>query len=423
MSVASRPYRVLLVSNFLPPQVVGGAELMAWEQLLGLARRGHNVCALAGEWQDLDLPAMPLAAKSPNVVRVAMSSKRRRPARDTGPHRQFEQAFERLLTTLQPEIVHFQNMSGLPLRLPRMARKRGAILVATLHDKWTFCPKSTLLRSDLSECEGSKSIACIRCLGKSSAFVTRQLQIAVRNRRIHSEFSTFDWLFAPSRHQFDSHVRAGYQPSRCRLLPYGIDLGRFNGARPPSPNPPGPLRLAYFGNMRPHKGARVLLDALALVPRERASLVMYGQIDSAERQQLDEWLAESELAGRVEHLGPLSPTEVPNAMAACDVVVVPSIWPETSSITGMEAMAAHRPVIASRIGGIPELIDDARNGFLVPPREPGPLADTIALLADDRARLAYLGTEAGRKAQEWSLEIHLDRLEALYADLVGQFRA
>jgi glycosyltransferase involved in cell wall biosynthesis len=420
VSVARRTYRVLMVSNFLPPQVLGGAELMAWQQLVGLASRGHTVCALTADWRDLGLSPASVDGNGPPVTRVPMASKRRRPGRDTGSDPQFEQALAQLLATFQPDIVHFQNMSGLPLRLPRMVHERGVRLVATLHDKWGICPKSTLLKPDLSVCQGARAVACIRCLGKRSAFVTRQVQIALRNRRIRRQLSMFDRLFAPSQYQSDSYVAAGYQASRCRLLPYGIDIGRFHGAGPPRAQPTRPLQLAYLGNLNPHKGAGVLLDALALWPRETVCLVMYGHVDSGQRRWLDEQLARPELAGRVEHRGHLSPTRLPDALAGCDAVAVPSIWPETSSITGMEAMAAHRPVIASRIGGIPEIVDHGQNGLLVAPRDPRSLADAIGFAAQDRERIARFGAEAGKKAKSWSLEIHLDRLENLYEELLGE---
>ena len=115
-------------------------------------------------------------------------------------------------------------------------------------------------------------------------------------------------------------------------------------------------------------------------------------------------------------LGPLPNPEVLALYPLAEVVVVPSVIPEALSRVILEAMAAGRPVVATRVGGTPELVLDGKTGLLVERRAPMELARAIASLLRDEALRATLGAGARRHvAERFSADDGVDRLLALYA--------
>src|SRR5213076_381361 len=107
-------------------------------------------------------------------------------------------------------------------------------------------------------------------------------------------------------------------------------------------------------------------------------------------------------------------TDVHDAMRAAAAVAVPSRWYENMPITVLEAFATGVPVVASALGGMPELIDDDRDGILVPPDEPGPLAAALSSLVSEPGRAFEMGTTGRAKAErDYAPASHLERIEAL----------
>lgn len=428
MSAGQRArYRILLVSNLLPPQVEGGAERVAWGELRGLASRGHQVCGLAPQWGDLS-PREDVEEEGPGpaVYRVPSPSRRsRRPGNEFAANPRLLRKFSELLLELDPDLIHFHHLNGISLRLPAMARRRGFRTLATLHDGWGVCPKGFLLKPDGSRCSGFQSFRCVSCLGseRRKRFSTRRVALLVgRNRRVRREMRRIDRLLFPSRHHREMYVRAGFSAERTRLLPNPAPPPPLLPVPPPDGSATGPLRLLYLGSLPTHKGIEVLLDALAQVSADTARLVLHGIEVPEELAWFAAAVRERRLEDRVEHRGYLSGARVPEAISRADLLVVPSLGVENSPLSILEAMARGRPVIASRLGGIPELVEDGVSGCTFPPGDAGALRSLIERLASDRSGLQRMGARAGVAVGARGLPAHLDRLEGLYAELLEPSR-
>jgi glycosyltransferase involved in cell wall biosynthesis len=169
-----------------------------------------------------------------------------------------------------------------------------------------------------------------------------------------------------------------------------------------------------------HKGQSVLLRAgpgiLARAPE--ATLVLIG--DGADRAVLERLAKQMGMAEHVRFPG--TRTDLGDVLAALDLVVIPSLRFESVPKILVEAMAAGRPIVASRVGDIPELLEDRRTGRLVPPGDPAALADAIRDCLADRAATAALGTAARETiaAKGLTLEATAATLHGLYADLVRE---
>lgn len=173
---------------------------------------------------------------------------------------------------------------------------------------------------------------------------------------------------------------------RLKIVHCGVTPERYDG---PPPQSGDELRLLFIGRLTAIKGLRVLMKAMRNVrmASPNVSLTLVG--DGDDRAWTE---AEAERIGGVTLLGYQSQEGVAKALQEADVLVLPS-FAEGVPVVLMEAMAAARPVIATRVAGVPELVEDGVSGLLVPPGNEVALAD--AILAMSAANLGVMGT-AGR---------------------------
>ena len=121
--------------------------------------------------------------------------------------------------------------------------------------------------------------------------------------------------------------------------------------------------------------------------------------------------------------GALPQDEMPAVYAACDVFALPSIWFEPSPVTIREALASSRPVVASRIGGIPELVEDRETGLLVTPGDVAALAEALAACADDPTRCREMGELGGTRAARYAWTLAADHVFDIYDRLGADSQA
>jgi glycosyltransferase involved in cell wall biosynthesis len=191
--------------------------------------------------------------------------------------------------------------------------------------------------------------------------------------------------------------------SRIRVIPNGINLDAFRGIDGPAaradlartlPIQPEARLMLVPAVLRAGKGHEHLIEAVRILAR-RVTLQLLiagsGEREPALRRQAED------LGTCVLFLGHRD--DVPRLMAASDLVVLPSLF-EAYPTALMEAAAAGRPAVATRVGGIPEIVADGRTGMLVAPGDPFGLADTIATVLLDPELALTLGREAGRHAEE-----------------------
>ena len=219
--------------------------------------------------------------------------------------------------------------------------------------------------------------------------------------------------------QFAADLR---QNGRVRLLYNGLDVDRFSplGARaalPISSDGGGsPLVIGHVGRVIPLKGQHVLVEAFASLRRRRPDvhLVLAGTplFDTDHYlRQLEQLVAAYGLDDAVHFLGFRS--DVPEILRAIDVFVHPSVEAD-SPVSVLEAMAVGRAVVASRVPGTVELIDEGVDGCLVPVGDASALADRLAFLLGDRAERERLGASARQTAERrYSRQVFIQGFEAI----------
>jgi glycosyltransferase involved in cell wall biosynthesis len=217
----------------------------------------------------------------------------------------------------------------------------------------------------------------------------------------------------------------GVEPA---IIPFGAAVDA-----PPEPPPytydaHRPFDLVFVGRLVERKGVHVLLDALAMLPPERrVRLHVVG--DGPERGRLEERAARLGLGGRAVFHGFVSKDELQAHLTTCDAFVLPAVVDAKGDTEGLgvvllEAMSYARPVIASAAGGILDIVQGGRNGWLVPPGDAAALAAAVSACMDDPDRARTLGLH-GREDVEagFSWDVIADRLAEIYRRVAGRDRA
>ncbi|HET6497441.1 MAG TPA: glycosyltransferase family 4 protein, partial [Coriobacteriia bacterium] len=246
------------------------------------------------------------------------------------------------------------------------------------------------------------------------------LALGVRKRVDAASHGRVDRFVAVSSAVRDALSSDGVDPERVVTIVNGIDIERLRAeARLPAPEgvrAPGPL-VGFVGRLAPVKGAEHFVRMAAIlsfrVPRSRFVIAGSGPEEDRLRGSADA----RGLAGRLRFLGHVSPAAP--VLNASDVVVVPSLS-EGFSLVAAEAMALAKPVVATRVGGLADVVVDGETGLLVPPADPEALAAAVARLLRDPALTARLGEAGSRRVEECftverMVREHLELFEGLAA--------
>jgi D-inositol-3-phosphate glycosyltransferase len=180
--------------------------------------------------------------------------------------------------------------------------------------------------------------------------------------------------------------------------------------------------LLYVGRIEPLKGIDILIRAAAQTEGRFRLLVVGGDSQDAERKEDLRRLAEElGIAGNVIFQDAVSHGRLPLYYNAADVCVVPSYY-ESFGLVALEAMACGVPVVASRVGGLRETVQDGRTGYLVPWRCPEPFAERLELLLANEPLRRSLGRMARSAVERFRWAEVATRVENVYHELVSQYR-
>jgi glycosyltransferase involved in cell wall biosynthesis len=210
-------------------------------------------------------------------------------------------------------------------------------------------------------------------------------------------------------------VALGVPRPKVARIPNGIDLDEFADL-PPRPRGAEGVALLFVGRLYPEqKGLEPLVRAVARVPSSVPLALRIVGEDWGGRDLVLRLAREGHVEGRVTLTGPLSRPDLLAEYARADVLVLPSLF-DCTPIVLMEAMAASLPIIASHVGGIPEVVTEGEDAILCPPNDPDALAEAFEALARDPTTRARLGATGRRNVERFSW----DRVLPLWIDLFDQ---
>jgi glycosyltransferase involved in cell wall biosynthesis len=324
---------------------------------------------------------------------------------------QTRQRMRRLLDAVQPRIAHVHNIYHhlSPSFLP-LLKQRGLPVVMTVHDLKLACPAYTMIcgGKPCERCRGGKlyNVAVHRCIKGSLALSSLMMVESYLHRLLGLYEKNIDRFIVPSRYLIDKLVQWGWARERFIYIPNFVDLERFK------PSGSAGRRFVYCGGLIDLKGVETLLRAAALA-RQPLTVVGRGP-EEAKLRALGE-----ELGGDIIFAGYLAKDEVAAVIAEARAVVVPSECHENAPLALLEAYAAGRPVIGSRIAGIPELVREDETGVLYPTGDVEALAGTLTRFAElPTAQVSAMGAAARAWVEkDFNPTVYLDRQLDLYDSL------
>lgn len=237
------------------------------------------------------------------------------------------------------------------------------------------------------------------------------------------------WLIALTEAEREEHLQRGVgQPDRFAVVPSGIDLERFRrvaGSRGRRPDgfdcPPDAVVVGSVGWLTPVKGHRFLIEAFARLKRTYPTLHLVIVGSGELRGELIVLARRLKIGDAVHFLS--ERRDVPECLAGMDLFVLPSLN-EGMGRALVEAMAAGRPVIATRVGGIPAIVEDRRTGLLVRPGDPVALAEAMAELVRRPDWAKQLAEEAGASiGARFGIPAMVQAVEAVYEAALQEARS
>lgn len=406
---------VLLLAQFYPP-VIGGEERHVQALARGLAERGHRVTVAT-----LRVPGAP-ESEIDRGVRIerlpgtmqrfgALYQSDRRLAAPL-PDPETAIAMGRLISRVKPQLVHAHNWM-VHSYLPFAVTRRRPLLLS-LHDYGQVCAKKTLIYRDESLCSGPAFEKCLRCAGrhygpmKGVATVAAVWSTAAAARALVDMFLPVSTAVADGNRLKDDRLPH-------RVVPNFIPDELPDGVADPEvlAGLPSEGYLLFVGAFARRKGVEVLLDAyrrLAHAP----PLVMIGYRSSDDIPALDA------LPANVLTFTEWPADAVAEAWRRSRMGIVPSTWGDPCPTVVIEAMAAGKAVIGTRIGGMVDLVKDGETGILVPPADAGALARAIERLMLDQDRLKQMGAAAGTRSWKYRASAVVGRIEEAYRELIDR---
>jgi glycosyltransferase involved in cell wall biosynthesis len=216
-------------------------------------------------------------------------------------------------------------------------------------------------------------------------------------------------------------LRDGPGGPAVRVVRRGVDRRAFLAPGPdPFPLLHGRPRVVFLGRVVRAKGVRTLVEAAARCRTPGMQVLLVG--DGPDRRPVERLAQRLGLAGRVHVTGFVEHARVPDVLASADLLVLPSFYEELGTVLA-EALHARVPVVAARVGGIPEIVEDGATGLLVSPGDAAELAAAIDRLLGDRALAARCSAAAGERAGAYDLERVAAEVEELYRGLALEWGA
>ncbi|RLI90524.1 MAG: hypothetical protein DRO95_06045 [Candidatus Altiarchaeales archaeon] len=392
--------KILLISEYFPPRIFGGGEISAWLIAKNLAKEGLDVSVLTSYFKNLKKFEIKDGIKIYRRLKTGEN-----PVSGIENLKRafiFPNSLRKELLRLDKrenfDIIHCMNINS--IFAVKVKKKIKKPFIAHINAPNLFCPRGIKFTEKIckEKCSLFKFISCYSRYGNISR-VERKFYLRynpffilfVYYRFLHRKkiLSEIDHFIPISSYMKNLLLEEGIPEEKISIVPNPLELDKFLNLKIEHHSPP---RILYLGAYEEFKGPQVLLEALSRLNLEfEANFYGSGSL----REKLKREIKTLNLNNVHIHDG-VRYSEIPKIYQEHDIVVFPSLVPESFGRVAIEAMASGKPVIASRIGGVIDIIKENKNGILVEPGSIEELKNAIEKLIQD----SELRNKIGKKGRE-----------------------
>ncbi|GAB6268097.1 MAG: glycosyltransferase family 4 protein [Smithella sp.] len=400
--------KILMANKFF--YVNGGSETVFFQEREFLVNRGYHVIDFSmQDERNFDSVYAGLFVDNINYESTEGFSRKLKTAASFIHSSEAVRKLEKLLKQERPDVAHLHNIYHqlTPAIIP-VLKKAGVKVVLTLHDYKLLCPSYSMVSSGeiCNRCKGRNFYqASLNKCQEGSWFKSFLLSAEAYWHKWVRSYDFVDLFLAPSEFMAEIMTKYRIEPAKMVVLHNGIDSSKYVSSDVDKEF------ILYFGRVSEEKGVETLIRAYKR-SGTKMPLKIVGTGPDKERLQRQ--------YPDVEFLGYKSGGELNNFISSASFCVVPSQWYENCSMTVLEAMAFGKPVIGSRIGGIPEQIDDGKSGLLFQMGNVDELENKMKILINDTSLRSSMGKAARAILEDkYSLSMHCDQLMRIYDDLLS----
>lgn len=273
-------------------------------------------------------------------------------------NREAKKNFEKLIKDTKPDIIHlniFQHQ--ISSSIINVAKKYHIPIIYTAHDLQALCPNYKMMDNNFKICELCKNnnyFSCVKkkCI-KNSYLKSFIGYLDAKYNQINKTYDKISYIITPSEFYKNKFIEFGYNSNKIIHLPNFINFDKKISKNENIDN-----YFLYFGRISEEKGILTLIEAVKIADINLKIVGTGPLIDVVKNKII------SEKINNIELLGFKSGDELYKILAYSKCVIIPSEWYENGPYAGIESLAMSKPLIGSDLGGIPELIDDGKNGYI-----------------------------------------------------------
>lgn len=362
--------RILLVNKF--HYLRGGSEKYYFELAQLLKSKGHTVGFFSMKHEE----NITTGDAEYFVEEIDLNTGSKLKALDVIYSQENKRLMAKALEEFKPDIVHINNFQRqLSASIIDAIKEKNIPIVMTAHDLNPICPASIMLYNG-EVCDDCITKGYAQCIKKKCVKgSTLKSTLGVMEKKyydIHKVFRKIDCIISPSEFNKNQLVNGKLKYNEI------VALHNFVNESERNEYVLGDYAF-YLGRLSKEKGILNLIEAIGDIPN--AKLLIAG--DGPERERIEAYISEHKLDGRITLLGYQNQDSIHKYITNSRFVVIPSICNENCPYSVLEAMEIGKPIVASRIGGIPELIADGENGYLYKADDINELKEKLTLLLDN----------------------------------------